>query len=247
MYKRSWRQNKDILSEYLQISIVYSSNFHIQLIKFPIEVTGMNLPPYIMARSIAFIAGIVFYYFVSHQSSPVKKGRVSSFLSLLTSFVVVMFLMKFVTKFPMVFEYPLALLAYPSGTLEFYLASVVLVFLYRKEYIKSNNKASFHYDLFLIGAGSTFFFYFIVLVVFNEEVLLEMGVWFCLYLGALIFKYFWREVIFAGMVIACIASLTMEVPAVMGIRVHTAFYLFLTLVSFIFIIKKRRVSKWDQT
>ncbi|MGI8313684.1 hypothetical protein [Halobacillus mangrovi] len=200
-----------------------------------------------MARSIAFIAGIVFYYFASHHSSQVKKDRVSSFLSLITSFVVVMFLMKFVTKFPMVFEYPLALLAYPSGTLEFYLASVVIVFFYRKEYIKSKTKESFHGDLVFMGTGSSFFFYFIVVVFLNEKVLLEMGLWFCLYLSLLIFKYFWREVLFVGMIIASVISFTVEVPAVMGIRVHAAFYLFLTLFSFIVIIKKRMGSKWDQT
>ncbi|ARI75775.1 hypothetical protein [Halobacillus mangrovi] len=207
----------------------------------------MNLPPYIMARGIAFVAGIVIYYFASHQFSKVKKDRVSTFLSLLTSFVVVMFLMKFVTKFPMVFEYPLALLAYPSGTFEFYLACVVMVFFYQKEYIKNKNKESFHYDLLMIVTGSSFFFYLINLSVFNEGVLLEMGLWFCLYLSALLINEFWREMLFVGMSIATVLSFTLEVPAVMGIRVHKGFYLFLTLFSFIFILKKRRNSKWDQT
>ncbi|WP_156112615.1 hypothetical protein [Halobacillus sp. BBL2006] len=158
-----------------------------------------------------------------------------------------MFLMKFVTKFPMVFEYPFALLAYPSGTFEFYLALLVILFIYRNEYKKTKDKGSFHYDMFLLAAGSSFFYYFTIITLYSEDVFIEIGLWFFLFVSSVIFKKYWHEILLVGIATASVLSIVVEVPAIMGIRVHMAFYLLLTMLLFILLIKKWRGSKWAQT
>ncbi|MBA2175335.1 hypothetical protein H0266_10545 [Halobacillus locisalis] len=203
----------------------------------------MQIPPYLLMRVIAAIIGILLFVLLTAQTKEKKKKRVETFVSLLTTIFIWMFVMKFVTKFPLLLEHPLTVLAYPSGTLEFYLGLVVTGIVFVRTIRKEKWKTDTYKELFQLFAATMFSFYFLITVFYGERPLVELSLWFVLYIGSLLVKkhqLFWFS---ASMATAIIASLFSSAPNVMGIRIHAAFYLIVGTVLVIgFLIQRRRVT-----
>ncbi|WP_173917504.1 hypothetical protein [Halobacillus sp. Marseille-Q1614] len=200
----------------------------------------MNIPPYLAARLAAFIMAIIVFYFIHQSSAVLKKKWIESFLSLITTVFVYMFLMKFLTKFSMLFEYPMAVVTYPSGSIEFYLALIAAVLYYIKTARMEEDPAAFHSAIMQLAAGTQFFFYFLVIIFQDENAWIELSLWFLLFTASLIINSHYLLLLFLGVSAAAVLSFPLTVPDVMGIRVHAMFYIVLCALFLVLLLMRRR-------
>ncbi|SDJ34171.1 hypothetical protein [Salimicrobium halophilum] len=199
----------------------------------------MFIPPYIMVRVVAIIISIALFA-AMHTDRKEMKYILSKGTSLLTTFFVVFMGAKLLTTFPMILEYPVAVLSYPSGTLEFYIGvGAMLIHAYRLSAGKDEL-----YGMVVLLSGAFFFYYIISTVVMNDRPLEELVLWFIIYIGSFLWKRYWPIFLEAGMLVAGLLSLNGPVLDVMGIPVDAGFYI--VAAAGIFIID-RRVYKWKRT
>ncbi|MCA0971290.1 hypothetical protein LCM20_11850 [Halobacillus litoralis] len=200
----------------------------------------MQIPPYMMARAVALLVGILFYYILSQQSNAYKKKVVERTLSLFSIVFVWMFVFKFVTHFPLLLDRPLALLAYPSGTLEFYLAVGMTAVYYVIDMKRGKvEQEDMHVDLFRVLSGTMFVYYFLITIALNEAPFYELSLWFVLYIGS------WVVGGYYALLVSCITAFVMSVfsdgPDFMGIRIDASFYIGLCIVFVVMNQLKKRM------
>ncbi|WP_347862056.1 hypothetical protein U0355_02300 [Salimicrobium sp. PL1-032A] len=199
----------------------------------------MFIPPYIAVRIVAFLMSIGVFW-VMHTDKKETKRILSKGTSLLTTFFVVFIGAKLITTFPMVLEYPIAVLSYPSGTLEFYIGvGAMLIHAFRLSVTKDEL-----YGMVVLLSGAFFFYYIISIVVMDDRPLAELVLWFIIYIGSFLWKRYWPVFLEVGMLVAGLLSLNGPVLDVMGVPVDAGFYI--VAAAGIFIID-RRVYKWKRT
>ncbi|SIS40271.1 hypothetical protein [Salimicrobium flavidum] len=196
----------------------------------------MFVPPYIVIRLAALLLSITVFW-TMREGSTAKRGIISKGVSLLTTFFVVFIGAKLVTTFPMVLEYPVAVLSYPSGTLEFYIGVGAMVI---HAFRLAVTKDEFH-EMAVLLSGAFFFYYIISIITMDDRPLAEIVVWFLIYIGTFLWKKYWSAVLEAGMLAAGLLSLDGAVLDWMGIPVDAGFYVI--AAAGIFIID-RRVYRW---
>ncbi|HLS59574.1 MAG TPA: hypothetical protein VK044_00390 [Virgibacillus sp.] len=75
----------------------------------------------------SFIIGLMFFYLTSPLSHVERKQQIEEVISLLINFVIFIWIGKIVVRFSIFIEDPLAILAYPSDSSAFYVASLLIV------------------------------------------------------------------------------------------------------------------------
>ncbi|GGC94511.1 hypothetical protein GCM10007216_26550 [Thalassobacillus devorans] len=119
---------------------------------------------------VSIIAGGLFYRYYSRFSQAKKKRMEDSLFSLLLTFIFTYFFGKIVFHFSLFFQDPPAILAYPSGKNEFYLAAVLTfahaLFLLRKKQMDGRE---------LLFSGMMVFFPALLLKNFLDAMLLQNG------------------------------------------------------------------------
>lgn len=73
---------------------------------------------------VSFIIGLIFFYVISPQPHVEKKQRLEEVISLIVNFVIFIWIGKIIVRFSVFIEDPLAILAYPSDSSAFYIASL---------------------------------------------------------------------------------------------------------------------------
>ena len=75
---------------------------------------------------LSFIIGLLFFYLTSPRSHVERKQQIEEVVSLLINFVIFIWIGKILVRFSIFMEDPLAILAYPSDSSAFYLASLFI-------------------------------------------------------------------------------------------------------------------------
>lgn len=75
---------------------------------------------------ISFIAGISFFYFISPLSKTDKKQQIEEIISQLINFVIFIWIGKIILNIKLFVSDPLAVLAYPSNSYAFYIATLFI-------------------------------------------------------------------------------------------------------------------------
>lgn len=76
---------------------------------------------------ISFIGGFIFFYSTSALIKSEKKARMDDLISLLINFVIFIWLAKIVMNIDLLMKDPFAVLAYPSNSHAFYLATLFII------------------------------------------------------------------------------------------------------------------------
>lgn len=76
---------------------------------------------------ISFIGGIIFYYVTNPLLKEAKKKQLEDTLSLLINFIIFIWLGKIIANFSLFIRDPLAVLAYPSDSRAFYIATFLIL------------------------------------------------------------------------------------------------------------------------
>ena len=85
----------------------------------------MILQPLLVIRVIALLIGLAVFWILSSQKE--KKKTVESYASTLTTWLLFFIGAKGLTQWELLLDYPLSVLAYPSGTVEFYIACIATI------------------------------------------------------------------------------------------------------------------------
>ncbi|QHS24255.1 hypothetical protein GWK91_15730 [Virgibacillus sp. MSP4-1] len=75
----------------------------------------------------SFLAGFIFFYFMSSQEKTVKKQQISVLISLLIDFVIYIWVGKIIVHMDIFFTDPIAVLAIPGNSQAFYLAVLFIL------------------------------------------------------------------------------------------------------------------------
>ena len=73
----------------------------------------------------SFLAGLGYFYIQSEQSKAIRKKQLEATSSILINIVIYIWLGKVIANLPKFIEDPLAILAYPSNSTAFYIASIL--------------------------------------------------------------------------------------------------------------------------
>ncbi|SDX84979.1 MULTISPECIES: hypothetical protein [Salimicrobium] len=199
----------------------------------------MFVPPYLIIRLTALLVSAGVFRF-ARTGMEGKKEVFSKGTTLLTTFFLVFFSSKLVTTFPMVLDYPVTVLSYPSGTLEFYIASVAAaIHAFRLKLSKDEL-----YGMTVLLSGSFFFYYIGSIIIMEDNVLHELVIWFIIYAGSLLWKNYWSALFGSVMLAAGAVSLIVPVLDVMGVPVDAGYYFVIAAGVF---IMGRGVFKWKRT
>ncbi|RWZ58731.1 hypothetical protein EQV77_07125 [Halobacillus fulvus] len=186
----------------------------------------MVIPPYLLWRIGALVLAILVYLFLSNQPAEHRKTTINHFINLSITLFVSLFGAKFVTNASLLLESPMALLVYPSGTPELYIAlgitTVQALYIMRKE----ENKDILLQGLVMIALFTLFFFDFSRVIFVEGPVNASLFIWF-LFIVVMLFKpQFILEYASVAMLLFVLTSLFWMTPDLMGMRVHVYFYLF---------------------
>lgn len=190
----------------------------------------------------SFIIGLLYYYSQAHDRTRAKKN-VEEATSIIINFVIYLWLGKIIVHLPKFIEDPLAILAYPSNSAAFYLASLFtlinLMINIRKnkhafeEYLVSLVSivlvSAFVYEFSLIVQASSFEIYHFILllglILFDLFVKLDE-----------VSKSFYLVQIWASGQI--ILSFIQPFTTMFGYTVHSAYFIIILIGSFVLKQKK---------
>ncbi|MCP3030101.1 hypothetical protein LF817_01965 [Halobacillus sp. A1] len=196
----------------------------------------MIVQPLLAIRVLAFITAIILFWLVSTQTKEVKKHVTEGFVSFLTTWILLFIGAKLLTKWQLLLDHPIALLAYPSGTLEFYIATaaITVIKLYK-------NKSSIYTHEYVQLIAFSWFSFSVFTIVFNDE-----GAWSELILTFLFIILITLvnipilTVIFI-VLLTGIYGLFYPSPELMGYRMDPWFYIGIALLcSLLLLFDKRR-------
>lgn len=93
---------------------------------------GISLPSTTVIMSIgmlivSFLVGLLFFYVTSPDTKEIKKQQIDETTSLLFNFIIFIWIGKIVVNFSRFIKDPLAILAYPSNSNAFYIASLLII------------------------------------------------------------------------------------------------------------------------
>ncbi|ASF38122.1 hypothetical protein CEH05_02965 [Halobacillus halophilus] len=205
-----------------------------------VEVCKMTIQPVTIIRVASLVmAALVMWLAVSKETSH-KKRALDQFSSLLLTWALWFIGVKLLTTWPLVLEYPLSALAYPSGTLEFYLASLLTI---STEFRRKEKHQTFMYEYILLLACSFFFFTLLSQLLLERGVLVELVLFFVYLAAVLLF----RQVLIISALFSISAAAFAWVggpPALMGYRMDLWFYVVISLAMFLLwnLEKRREVS-----
>lgn len=119
---------------------------------------------------LSFIFGISYFYFISKNDKEYRKKQIEDNISLIINFILFIWLSKIIIHFDKFIQDPLSILAYPSDSHAFYLATIFIVInlLYRK-YRHRQQIVSIVEAFLPIFIATSFIYEFLQIVVEKNE------------------------------------------------------------------------------
>lgn len=118
---------------------------------------------------VSFLGGIVTYYNISEETKTVKKKQVEDIVSLTINFIIYIWLGKIIVNINLFISDPLAILAYPSNSYAFYLATIfIIINLFYRKY-RHDEQITIIIQAFVPIFLSTLFFYEIFQVTIENK------------------------------------------------------------------------------
>lgn len=197
---------------------------------------AMFIQPLFGVRVTSFVIAIIIYWFFSEKAKGEKKKSVDSFVSLLATWFVLFFSIKLVTKWGIFLDNPMAVLAYPSGTQEFYIASVILLLV---AWMKRASHVGRFYDYTLLLSLALFSYTLIARIGLGNGHWMEFILAAVFLVGILLFRHpYW---LVAGIALASgVTAPFFYTPAIMGYRMHAGFYLLVASFMLALIFRQKR-------
>ncbi|MGP4075995.1 hypothetical protein [Halobacillus sp. K22] len=200
----------------------------------------MTIQPVTIIRVVSlFIAALVMWWVVSRETSH-KKRALDQFSSLLVTWALWFIGVKFLTTWPLLLDYPLSVVAYPSGTLEFYLASLLTI---STEFRRKEKHQAFIYEYILLLACSFFFFNLLSQLLLERGGVIELVLFFVYLAAVLLF----RQALIISALVSISAAASAWVggpPGLMGYRIDSWFYVLICLAMIVLwnLEKRREIS-----
>ncbi|MCA1011901.1 hypothetical protein [Halobacillus halophilus] len=189
----------------------------------------MTIQPVTIIRVASLVmAALVMWLAVSKETGH-KKRALEQFSSVLVTWALWFIGVKILTTWPLVLEYPLSVLAYPSGTSEFYLASLLTII---TEFRGKEKHRTFQYEYILLLACSFFFFTLLSQLLLERGELVELVLFF-VYLAAILLC---RQVLIISALFSISAAVSVWIggpPSIMGYRMDLWFYVVISLALFL--------------
>lgn len=192
----------------------------------------MVLQPLLLVRVAAIFIGVAVFWILSNDN---KKKTVESYLSLLTTWILFFIGAKLVTQWELLLDYPLSVLAYPSGTVEFYIASVATILF---ECRKREQHQSFIYSYIIMIASSLVSFAFLARLVLEQGHAVDLMLAFSFFLLVML----WRRVEWIILLVAggaVVSGFIFRAPSLMGYRMDIWFYLVILIIGIGVILLKK--------
>lgn len=196
----------------------------------------MFIQPLFGVRVASFIIAVIIFWFFTEKAKSERKKSIDFFISLLATWFILFFNIKFVTKWEIFIDNPMAVLAYPSGTQEFYIASVILILV---AWIKRADHLPRLYDYILMLSISIFSYTVIARLGLENGHWLDLVLAAVFLLGTLLFRNPYWLVVGIG-VISGVTGLVIYTPTILGYRMHAGFYLLMAGLVLILIFRKKR-------
>lgn len=193
----------------------------------------MILQPLLVIRVIALLIGLAVFWILSSQKE--KKKTVESYASTLTTWLLFFIGAKGLTQWELLLDYPLSVLAYPSGTVEFYIACIATILW---EWQKRHVHKPYLQAYILMLASSFVGFALLEKLVLDQghlvDVIFAFGFFFLVVLHR---QRLWS--VFFAFSGALLTGMLYRIPDVMGYRMDLGFYLVVTLVSLTLVLVKK--------
>lgn len=140
---------------------------------------------------LSFIVGIVFFYVMSHDEKATKKKLIDDALSMLISFIIFVWIGKGIVHFQLLFKDPLAVLAYPSDSRMFYIATVLLFINYLYLYLRGKiDLVRLLQAVLPVLLAASFTYEFLEIIVYHYE---RNWLYFIALIVLLFIYIFWRQ------------------------------------------------------
>ena len=201
---------------------------------------------------ISFILGFLFYFLLANEAKERKKQHAENIVSLLINFILYIWIGKIVIHINLFVQDPLAVLAYPSDSRAFYMASVLIMVNIYYLVTKKRQAGRPLFNTFVpVFIAASFIFEFTQLVIYkNDNVWLILFLWMLLLIGYVLIYGKWANtlvnVIFAiaSLIILCILSLIKDTVTIFGYMISPFYFISLLILVFIIIVysNRRKVS-----
>lgn len=193
----------------------------------------MIIQPILVIRAVSIAVGVLILWILQEKE---KKESIESFLSLLTTWIFAFIGAKFVTRWELVFDYPLSVLSYPGGAKELYIATcLTIVFEWRKRMVHRRYAGS----SILVLATSLLAFALLRQLVLAQGNLVDVAFAFVFFLLVL-FLIKPAVKIAAASTIGMVCGWLYQAPELMGYRISVWFYVILSLMVWGYILSGRK-------
>lgn len=138
---------------------------------------------------VSFLFGILFFYFASSADKLKKKEQIDLISSQLINYVIFIWLGKIIFHFPLFIQDPFAVLAYPSSTEAFYIATIL--FVGTVAFQRYRGKLSLYSLLAVfppVVIASSFLYEFIQMQFFQKNALIYLGLHIALLIAYLLLE-----------------------------------------------------------
>lgn len=120
---------------------------------------------------ISFVIGIIFFYMTSTETKEMKKKQLEDVISLTINFVIYIWVGKIIVNFPKFISDPLAILAFPSNSKAFYVATLFIIInlFYRK--LRHKQDVGIILQVFLpVFLAASFMYEFLQIVAVGKQI-----------------------------------------------------------------------------
>lgn len=201
---------------------------------------------------ISFMVGFLFYFLIMDEVKERKKKHIENILSLLINFIIYIWIGKIVLHIKLFMQDPLAVLAYPSDSRAFYLATILIIINIYYQTTKKQQEARTLFNTFVpVFIAASFIFEFTQLVIYkNDHAWTTLLLWMFLLIGYILAYEKWKSslvnvIFFVGsLIILAILTLTKDTLTFFGYTVSPFYFISLLILVFIIIVysNKRKVS-----
>lgn len=117
---------------------------------------------------VSFLGGIISFYVISQDDKEQKKKEIEAIVSLAINFVIYIWIGKIIVNFNKFITDPLAILAYPSNSYAFYIATLfIIINLYYRKYRHEEQVDVIIHAFIPVFLSTSFFYEFLQVTIEN--------------------------------------------------------------------------------
>ncbi|WP_181349008.1 hypothetical protein [Thalassobacillus sp. CUG 92003] len=206
----------------------------------------MPITSYIFIRFLSFLCSILCFWWIETGLKQRKINTVRMFFSLLMTFYLTFFFSKFLFKLPTLLHSPMTVIAYPSGTLEFYLGIIAMAGHYLWTNHTSNGGAELNWSIIRLFSAALFSYYFLVYLMNEHSYGDQLTFWYLIYFSSIVNNGTSRLTLLAAFAYSLGLSMTERFSDIMRIPIHPVFYIIITLFMLILVLSHGKGALWKQ-